>query len=111
MAAARATAGAVLRPTGSETISIGTVVYSATWRALSRACCTLVTIMILFGTRGRTRSTVRCSMDFPPNTDISCFGVLVRESGQKRVPEPPAMMATYITQRLFAADVQRAYFP
>ena len=32
----------------------------------------------------------------PPKTDISCFGVFVRESGQKRVPDPPAMMTTYM---------------
>src|SRR6516164_4722185 len=53
-----------------------------------------------FGRSGMTRSTVRWSMDVPPKTDISCFGVFLRERGQNRVPEPPARITAYMLSSL-----------
>ena len=45
------------------------------------------------GTSGAMRSTVSAMSDVsPPASGSSCFGRDPREAGQKRVPEPPAMM-------------------
>jgi len=57
--------------------------------------------MIRLGCMGSTRSTVRCSIDLPPNTDMSCFGVLLRDKGQNLVPEPPARMTMYMESLQF----------
>ena len=46
------------------------------------------------GTIGATRSTVARSSDRPPANGSSCLGRRTRDSGQKRVPVPPAMITT-----------------
>ena len=42
--------------------------------------------------RPRMRSTVSTIRGLPPESGSSCLGRRCRESGQKRVPEPPARM-------------------
>ena len=46
------------------------------------------------GTRPSTRSYARRSRLLPPTTLSSCFGMSWRDSGQSRLPEPPATIST-----------------
>src|SRR6185369_5390177 len=57
-----------------------------------------VIIRIRLGLRGRTRSTVLCSMLRSPVIEISCLGRAARESGQNLVPDPPASMTMYMAE-------------
>src|SRR6266704_3474009 len=105
--AARPMAGAVFRPTGSSMMSTRhSLWYGLSCRALSSAWRVLVTTRMRFGLSGRTRSTVRWSIDLPPSTDISCFGFFFRERGQNRVPEPPARITAYIIPSLVSGEQQ-----
>jgi hypothetical protein len=87
--AARPMAGAVLRPAGS----------AITCRAGSRRACRrisgrssgLVMIQKLrAGASGARRATVCCSMVWRPSSASSCLARRRRDTGQKRVPFPPA---------------------
>ena len=46
---------------------------------------------------------VACNNDWSPTTSISCFGYCSRDTGQSRVPDPPARM-TCTSRRVSVTD-------
>ena len=91
VAAASATHGAVSRAAGSMMIcSRGNVSSSS---SIPSACGGLVTIQVRSTpARSRTRSAVALISDSPWARGRNCLGRVVRLAGQKRVPDPPAMI-------------------
>ena len=90
--AARATAGAVLRPAGSSTISLCA-------RSRARSCSATVKRWSSPHTssggrcsRPSSREQVSCSIVCWLFKGRNCLGYSCRESGHKREPEPPAII-------------------
>jgi para-nitrobenzyl esterase len=95
--AASATAGAVLRPSGSSTMRAGVPTArncSATrkrWASLQTTSVLSVRLPL-----PSSRSAVSCSMVRSPVRGSSCFGYMARDAGQRRVPEPPERMTGWM---------------
>ena len=89
--AARPTQGAVFRAQGSTMkFSFGSV---GTSRRAAAACFGPHTTKVSLGrASGGRRPTVAASSGASPASARNCLGRLLRESGQNRVPEPPAMI-------------------
>ena len=88
--AATAIAGAVLRPSGSNsTRPVGSRPCSCIWAA-ARKRCSLLQITKGGVSSGRPPSRFRVSPNsvWPPRS-MNCLGYRRRESGQSRVPVPP----------------------
>ena len=82
-------AGAVLRPAGSSS-SVGA--FRPIWRSCSatrKRCASLAMKMGASDCTAATRSQVACNGEASPSKGRNCLGYALRESGHKRVPEPP----------------------
>ena len=91
--AATATAGAVFRPTGSRMIAAGFVPTCSICSATMKRWLSLhTTIGAATSATPSTRLAVSCSMVWSPTSGSSCFGYSSRDSGHRRVPEPPERM-------------------
>ena len=91
---AKPTAAAVSRPTGSPITLLGSS-SGQTSSTASRCSVFVMTNTSFTVTRPAKRSIVCASIAFSPTIGSSCLGRVVRLSGQKRSPLPPAMMTTY----------------
>src|SRR5918996_2664025 len=58
--------------------------------------------------RSPSRATVCCSRLVSPVRASSCFGLPRRDSGQSRVPAPPAMTIANIARRLEGSGIVAA---
>src|SRR3989442_5127311 len=57
------------------------------------------------GISSAIRSTVSCSSVFSPTMCRNCFGSLLRDSGQSRVPAPPERTSAYSRGNGLTAEV------
>ena len=89
--AANVRAGAVLRPTGSSTMVPGVPIKRNCSAITKRYSSLLTTTGAASSTplMPCTRRTVACSSESSPISGSSCFGYFSRDSGHRRVPEPP----------------------
>src|ERR1700691_5293117 len=96
-------AAAVFRPRGSANTW-----FAGTRRRSRRApadCSAFVTTQkFLDGTIGSSRATVLRNIVLFPMMFSSCFGVLMRLRGQKRVPRPPARSTAHVGIVLIAKE-------
>ncbi len=84
-------AGAVLRATGSTSTLPDGIPFSRRFTGVE--CCGPHTTHVSFGfARPRRRSAVSTISGFFDASGRNCLGRALRDRGQKRVPEPPAMM-------------------
>ena len=83
--------GAVSRLQGSPTIAVDGSLGNCRWTAsVSRL---LVTMSVRSGGMSPwSLPTVSCKSVSEPASGNSCFGSFARLDGQKRVPDPPAIM-------------------
>ena len=102
-AAAYARAGAVLRATGSGRMTAFGAVSGGTprdrhWRTISGTCDACVTTMVMPSwPRADARSRVVWKRLWPVPRSRNCLGKEAFDAGQRRVPEPPAMITTCLT--------------
>src|SRR3989344_7290298 len=90
VSAASVRAGAVLRPTGSRMISAGVFPSCRNCSAIRKRCSSLHTSSgSATCSIPSRRDTVCCNSVCSPRRQRSCLGYCSRESGHKRVPEPP----------------------
>lgn len=87
--AASVMAGAVLRPTGSSS-TVPCLPSTRTCSATANRCSSLqINKGCAKPSRSSSRATVDCSIDRSSTSGSNCLGYFSRESGHRRVPEPP----------------------
>src|SRR4051812_932146 len=96
--AARVSAGAVPRPHDSSRIAFGRTPTAASCSLTMKRWPSLhTTIGSTEALKPRVRPAVCCSSVRSPFSAWSCFGYCSRESGQRRVPEPPHRITGWIS--------------
>ena len=90
--AAAAMAGALLRPTGSSTRRASGMPAARNCSAIRKRCSWLQTTIGGAKPGPRARNAVSCIRVRSDISGQSCLGKLSRETGHKRVPEPPDRM-------------------
>ena len=90
--AAAAIAGALLRPTGSNTIRAPVMPAARSCSAIRNRCSWLQTTTGGAKAAPVARSAVSWINERSEISGQSCFGKLSRDTGQSRVPEPPERM-------------------
>jgi hypothetical protein len=83
--------GAVFREKGSST-TLSCVSSGISDLICAAHTCDVIIMMFSGDTRGTILSTVVRIMDFSPQIESNCFGLVFLLSGQNRVPLPPAII-------------------
>ena len=92
ISAAAVTAGAEFRPTGSSTIWAPVTPACRSCSAIKNRCSWLHTTIGGANAGPTPRSAVSCSIVWSEIRGQSCFGKLSRDTGHRRLPDPPDRM-------------------